>query len=79
MPIRHPRGRDWCLEFKGVLAGGDMYLGISHIWMEFPVMGLENALGECRAGRAEREGWGPGFSQQEAKNQQSKGKMSQQK
>lgn len=23
-----------------------MYLGISHIWMEFPVMGLENALGD---------------------------------
>lgn len=46
MPIRHPRGRDWCLEFKGALRGGDMYLGISHIWMEFPVMGLENALGE---------------------------------
>lgn len=46
MPIRHPRGRDWRLEFKGALGGGDMYLGIGHIWMEFSVMGLENALGE---------------------------------
>ena len=46
MPIRHPKGRDWRLGFKRVLGHEDMYLGISHIWMEFPVMGLENALGE---------------------------------
>lgn len=45
--VRHSRGgkvgswRDWRLEFKGALRGGDMDLEINHIWMEFQVLVLE--------------------------------------